>query len=232
MWGLDMVTEKENLIIEELVVTYDNEINVLENFTFEFEKNNIYLLLGDNGQGKTTLIKAITGEITTTSGNISYRNKPLIENISVQTQNFESFDKLKVKEVIDLCKKIFKKPKNYEELEEIFEIKNLKNQFMKNLSGGQKKAISIYLTFLNDKDIIILDEPISGVDLKKKKKFNKFLGKMKNENKIIIMISHELGGYREIVDKILMIHDKKIRKEYDINDYEIAIIDYMERKER
>jgi ABC-type transporter Mla maintaining outer membrane lipid asymmetry ATPase subunit MlaF len=55
---------------------------------------------------------------------------------------------------------------------------------------------------------------------------------MKNENKIIIMISHELGGYREIVDKILMIHDKKIRKEYDINDYEIAIIDYMERKER
>ncbi|WP_274517242.1 ATP-binding cassette domain-containing protein [Lysinibacillus boronitolerans] len=93
------------------------------------------------------------------------------------------------------------------------DLKKFEKTLIKNASGGMKKAVSIFITFLLNKPIIILDEPFADLDLKKKKDLRSFLTYYAREKeKILIIISHEVNEYEELFDTVSILDDGVIKE--------------------
>ena len=152
------------LVLEKVEKSYQN-YHVLKGLSAEFHLGQCYLLLGDNGAGKSTLLKCIAGDEKIDDGTIRVELPEIAANpIVLQYQFFESYSFLKVQEVIRLFSQLIKKPSNVDELYEILDIATFKHTLIKNASGGQRKALSLYLAFLINKPIVLLDEPFADLD--------------------------------------------------------------------
>ncbi|WP_339215974.1 ABC transporter ATP-binding protein [Solibacillus sp. FSL W8-0372] len=196
------------LILDKVQKSYQNHY-VLNGISSTFQYGHCYLLLGDNGAGKSTLLKCIAGDEKVDHGSISGNEHEDISNlVALQYQFFESYSFLKVKEVIQLFTKLIANPSNMEDLYEILDIAQYEKTLIKNTSGGQRKALSLYLAFLMNKPIVLLDEPFADLDLKKKKQLFGFLqNQVQNKNKCLLIISHEIKGLESLFDFVYIMQD-------------------------
>ncbi len=217
--------EAMKLELNNINLGYETGNDIVKNFSYIFEEGTTYLILGENGAGKSTLVKGIYGILQPSSGIIKLSdNLDYKSNVAIQMQTFESFPTMKVKEVIKLFKACIDSSEHHEELYEILLIKKIERKRISSLSGGQKMSLSIYLAFLVNKTVLILDEPLAGLDIEKKKNFIEYLNKWKVENsKIIIVISHEIKGYNNIFDKILFLDSGKFIKDFDSCEIDEAV---------
>ena len=197
------------LILKDIVKTYDGKA-ILNNISATFKPGFCYLLLGENGAGKSTLAKCIVGDEDYDNGTIQFNNstQSVVDNVVIQYQSFESYQHLKIREVIRLFKKLSNQHIDLEELYEILEFQTFDHVLLKNASGGQRKAVSIFLAFLLNKRIVILDEPFADLDLMKKKQLMHYLqNEMNKHGKILIIISHEVAGFEPLFDYIYILKD-------------------------
>ena len=196
------------LILDKVEKSYHNH-PVLKGISSTFQYGHCYLLLGDNGAGKSTLLKCIAGDEKIDQGSIRVEQHELVSNlVALQSQFFESYSFLKVKEVIELFNKLIANPSNMKNLYEILDMAQYEKTLIKNTSGGQRKALSLYLAFLMNKPIVLLDEPFADLDLKKKKQLFGFLqNQVQNENKCLLMISHEIIGLEALFDSVYIMQD-------------------------
>tara|TARA_Y100000996_G_C22374189_1_gene582312 strand:+ start:178 stop:777 length:600 start_codon:yes stop_codon:yes gene_type:complete len=168
---------------------------VLTNFSYTFELNNIYKVKGPNGSGKTTLFKIIKGIYLPDSGTIK-TNFKLTENISYIDNNPRSFfHRLNVSDNLEYFLSL--SDKSYqscfvEELMDFFEILNLKRTLFSDLSQGQMQLISIIRGLANEGKVIILDESFSFLDKNIKSKLQSFIidQHIKKKN-LILFCSHD-----------------------------------------
>ncbi|MGM0122889.1 ABC-2 type transport system ATP-binding protein [Enterococcus sp. AZ194] len=210
-----------NINLDKISYSYGKNIEVLKNITTSFNFGKTYLLFGKNGVGKSTLANILTGSITPTHGKIEFPEKMTQKNIGYQIQDFYSFPTLKTKEVISFWKKINRLSNIDEEvLKEILDIHSILNKKVKTLSGGEARALSLFLVCLMDKDIFVLDEPFSGLDTKKKEEFSKEIRKIVAQNKLVIIISHEVKGYEELFDYITIINQGEIKQVFETDKKE------------
>lgn len=212
----------KTLELKNIVMTYQKDQSpTINNLTYTFENENIYLVLGENGAGKSTLMKGISGILPLRSGEIIYNGFP--QNVSIQLQDFESFPSLKVAEVLMLFQNCLDTPDEQPELRRILNIDELLSKTVKSLSGGQKKALNIYITFMFNAEIVILDEPMAGLDMEKKELFVDFMIKFKQKGRLIILISHEIKGYDGMYDKILLLQHGVISATYNADETQMAL---------
>ncbi len=201
------------LIIDNISKSYNGKY-VLQNFNTTLDAGHSYLLVGKNGAGKSTLFNILAGNIPSDSGSFNLSNsdnssKNINDDLVVQYQSFNSFEKLKVKEVIDLFKS-FTNNYNFDmALYNILEIEKTKNKLVGVLSGGEKKALSLFITFLLNKSIIFLDEPFNELDAEKKLKITKHLTNLPKKDKILVFVSHEVNDFMDIFTDIIVIKDGK-----------------------
>lgn len=190
-------------VLKDIAKSYGQKA-VLERISATFELGRCYLLLGENGAGKSTLFKCIAGDETYDYGGMQTHSTENITNLcAIQYQSFESYSFLKVKEVIQLFSKLIKQPAEIAVLHELLEIEKYEDTLIKNASGGQRKALSLYLAFLMNKPIILLDEPFADLDLKKKSLLGDFLKEqVQTNNKCLIIISHEVHGLESLFDVV------------------------------
>ncbi|QDP99081.1 ATP-binding cassette domain-containing protein [Lysinibacillus fusiformis] len=180
------------LMLKNVVKKY-NGTSILDGVSATFKGGTCYLLLGQNGAGKSTLAKCMVGDEKVDTGSILLKGSTsqVFEEIAIQYQTFESYKHLNIREIIQLFKKLTKNAYYSEELYEILGIESYKRVLLKNASGGQRKAVSIFLAFLLNKPIILLDEPFADLDLMKKKQLLLFLQTtMQQQSKILIIINH------------------------------------------
>ncbi|WP_042478060.1 ATP-binding cassette domain-containing protein [Bacillus ndiopicus] len=210
-----------NLSLQDIVKTYNGHA-VLKHFTATFPVEGCYLLLGENGAGKSTLAKCIAGDIVYDSGTMHYQhNRPVAEDVALQYQTFDSYSHLKIAEVIRLFQALTRGSGDLTELYSLLELTTYSDILVKNASGGQRKALSIYLAFLLNKPIILLDEPFADLDLTKKKQFAAFLQKdIKESQRIIIVISHEVAGFERLFDSIYILQDGRLADHGTLNALE------------
>lgn len=209
------------LKVEDVSYSYSKENEVLKDINTVFEFGNIYLLYGKNGVGKSTFADIISGISVPTSGRIKYPPNFSSKDIGYQFQDFKSFSTLKVSEVIDFWKKI----NNLSNINEgvfrsILDIDSMMTKKVKSLSGGEARALSIFFICIIEKKIIILDEPFAGLDTKKKQKLSAELHNLVQQNKLIIIISHEVQGYEDLFDFVSIIKDGSISHVIDTKKIE------------
>lgn len=200
------------LIVKDIVKKY-NGVNVLDGVSATFKMGYCYLLLGQNGAGKSTLSKCIAGDEKTDGGSILFNDSSLHvhEQVALQYQFFSSYQHLKIREVIALFTTLTNNKADLGELYEILGLPTYDHILLKNASGGQRKAVSIFLSFLLNKPIIILDEPFADLDLTKKKQLMFYLqDEIRHRNKMIIIISHEVAGLEPLFDYVVIFKDGKL----------------------
>ena len=192
------------------------KLTVLDGLNLEIKQGGIFAILGPNGSGKTTLIKCLLGMVIPNSGKITHENKSILHkwryrnriNYLPQIANFPA--NLTVNELLKMVKNLRPKDSNDKELISKFGVESFLNKKLGNLSGGTKQKINIILTFMFDSDLIILDEPTTGLDPISLIYLKKIIQEEKAKGKTILVTTHIMSLVEEIADEIVFILDGKI----------------------
>ena len=183
----------------------------VDNFNVDLFGNEIFCLLGHNGAGKSTLIKMISGIYEPSNGDIFYNGRSIVtdkdflfENIGICQQEDIFFDYLTVSEHLEYMCQIKGGNNNINEVKELITkigLEEKSNSICKTLSGGQKRKLCTALALIGNSNIILLDEPTSGMDHTSKKCLLDFL-KNYQKNKIILITTHSLDEAEYLGDRI------------------------------
>ena len=192
------------------------KLTVLDGLDLEIKTGGIFAILGPNGSGKTTLIKSILGMVIPNKGDILFQGKSVLQeweyrdhlNYLPQIANFPA--NLSVIELIQMVKDLRPKEPNEEELIRSFDLEPFLNKKLGNLSGGTKQKVNLVLTFMFDSELIILDEPTTGLDPISLIRLKKIINDEKVKGKTILITTHIMSFVEEIADKIVFLLDGKI----------------------
>lgn len=195
------------------------EFTAVKGVNFNIEEGELVGYIGENGAGKSTTIKMLTGLLTPTSGSVVVNgivpNEKRIQNNkqigAVFGQKTQLWWDLPVIESFRLIKKIYDIPeneyrKNLKKFTEILDLEDLLEKQVKNLSLGQKMRCEIAATFLHNPKVVYLDEPTIGLDILVKENIRKFIKDInKEKNTTIILTTHDLKDIEEVCDRIILI---------------------------
>jgi len=192
-----------------------DSLKAVDDFNVDLFGNEIFCLLGHNGAGKTTLINMISGILDPTEGDIFYKgrsivtNKDYFENIGICQQEDIFFDYLTVSEHLEYMCEIKGTKANAEEVKSLIYkigLAEKSDSLCKTLSGGQKRKLCTALALIGNSNIILLDEPTSGMDPISKKDLWRFL-KSYQRDKIILITTHYLEEAEYLGDRIGIMSD-------------------------
>ena len=192
------------------------KLTVLDGLDLTINKGGIFAVLGPNGSGKTTLIKSLLGMVVPNKGEILLDNKSVLKkwnyrnnlNYLPQIANFPA--NLSVKELIAMVKNLRSKPSNEQELIQLFGLQSFLNKKLGNLSGGTKQKVNLVLTFMFDSELIILDEPTTGLDPIALIHLKELIQKEKEKGKTVLITTHIMSVVEELADEIVFLLDGKI----------------------
>lgn len=199
--------------IRNLTKTFGDK-NAVNNFSVNMYKGQIFALLGPNGAGKTTTLSMLTGLLPATSGSCSFAGFSVFEHMAktreklgVCPQHDVLFENLTPREHLEIFAAFKGRADNEQikkDVDEILtdiELKDCDDMVACNLSGGQRRKLSIGIAFIGNSDIIFLDEPTSGIDISARKKVWVMLKKYKAA-KVIILTTHYMEEAEELGDRI------------------------------
>ncbi len=199
-----------------------------ENFNFQFEYGQLYGLLGNNGTGKSTLLKQIAGLKNTKKQSIFYSDTDITsmpanaiskKRFYIRPQSF-SDKNIKVADALALAlpnRHLFGLLSNADENQIVnslnyFSIQVLAQKKLSEISDGEFQKVMLSMAYVSQSDIIILDEPTAFLDFTAKKETFNLLKKMcSDKNKCIIVATHDIYQLIECTDNLLMINNQTIK---------------------
>ena len=194
-----------------------NRLTALEKIQTTFSSGQCIALIGPNGCGKTTLIKSILGMVIPTEGHITINDQNISKDhtyrskIGYMPQIGKYPSNMTIKDVVDTIKKIRKtKIEPDLDLYHNFKIASFEHKKMNTLSGGTIQKVSACLAFMNNPDILILDEPTAGLDLIAMEILKQKIAKEKEKGKLILITSHQLNELEEILTHVCMMDEAHI----------------------
>ena len=190
------------------------KVKALDDISFEIHEGKITCILGINGVGKSTILKAICGLIKLDSGEILIDGEKLnyktYNKIAFVPDVDNYFAQLTIKESFEFMKEFYKnwdETKAYEMLE-LFELTD--DRKIANLSKGNIARVKIILGFAQNAKYTILDEPFSGIDIFKREDFLSVITKYITDEQSIIITTHEIAEIEMIADDVILIDEGKL----------------------
>ena len=216
------------IILDRVTKKIGNSV-ILEDVSFQTNEGEILGLLGMNGAGKTTIIRAITGLISITSGEIFVDGYSLtkdrekaISNIGAIIENPDFYNYLSGYNNLKYFAKIQAVKIKNEEIDEIVKLVGLSNNIhkkVKTYSLGMRQRLGLAQSLLNNPKFLILDEPTNGLDPAGIIEFRNYIKNIaKSKNMSIIISSHQLSEIELICDSVVIIQDGKVINSERINN--------------
>lgn len=209
--------------VKNISKTYNNTpIPAVDNVSFSIEKGQIFGLLGPNGAGKSTTISMLCGLLKPNSGSIAILGEEINKNtkfiksrIGLAGQSLAVFKNMTAAENIDYFAALFGMNKaQIQEAKEkylnLFALNEVSNKLLAQFSGGMLRRFHILVALLHNPELIVLDEPTTGVDIHSRRQILDLLLKFKTEGKTILYTSHILSEAEEICDRFAIMDSGKI----------------------
>lgn len=202
--------------IKDLYFYYKKKHCIFENLNMEIKKGQIYGILGENGVGKSTLLRIMTGLLFPKEGKCSVfgvdaykRNPRILEKLFFIPEEFDSPNVQTEKFVWDIGK--FYPKFSMEQFHTIineFEVDTDKK--FSQLSYGQKKKVLISLALSTNVELVILDEPTNGLDIPSKAQFKRVIASSANEDNTIIISTHQIYDVENLLDRIIILEKNTV----------------------
>lgn len=197
------------------------KVEAVKSLTLKVTRGEIFGFLGPNGAGKTTTIKVLTGLVRPTSGKVKVLGGDP-EDIAIKArvgflpEQPYFYDYLKPAELLDVFGRLFGMPhdlrrRRIEELLELTGIAYAKDRVLRKFSKGMLQRVGIAQALLNDPELVILDEPMSGLDPIGRKDVIDLIASLKAKGKTVFFSSHILSDVERLCDRVLIL-DKGVTK--------------------
>lgn len=206
---------------KDVTVTYRNGHTALHNASFEIPRGTITALVGVNGAGKSTLFKAIMGFVPAASGEILLLGKTVKEalkaNLVAYVPQSEEVDwafPVLVEDVVMmgrfghmgfLRRASDKDRAAVDEALRRVNMRDFRHRQIGELSGGQRKRVFLARSLAQDGQVILLDEPFTGVDVKTEDQIVTLLRELKEEGRVMLVSTHNLGSVPEFCDRTILV---------------------------
>ena len=221
------------LVIKNLKKNFDKK-EVLKNINFEFEKGKIYGLLGRNGAGKTTLFNCLNEDLEIDSGEFyildNEKRNIKAEDIGyvLSTPNVPEFltGREFLKFFIEINEKRIKNKKSIDEYFDFIDIKKEdRDKLMKDYSHGMKNKMQMLVSIIASPDILLLDEPLTSLDVVAQEEMKNLFRSIK-DNHIIIFSTHIMELALDLCDEIVVLNEGVLRK---VNSDNLDIKEFKEK---
>ena len=195
------------------------DLKVLDNISIDFPENKTTCIMGPSGCGKSTLLNIIAGILDMDSGEVEGFNDETISFV------FQEDRLIEWKSVADNLRLVLKGKMDKRDIETIIDrylesvnLKEYKNYYPRDLSGGMKQRISILRSFIYPSKVLIMDEPFKSLDINNKHIVMEFLKNLKDrEKRTCILVTHDVEEAIALGDRIVVLSHKpsRVRKVID-----------------
>lgn len=202
--------------IRDISLSYKKNKKILENINLAIPSGQIVGLVGENGVGKTSLLKVMMGFIEPESGTVTIDDiepRKQYDKLVFITEEGSAFSYMSASQYGDFLKRFYENfsEERYNKMLEFFKIDDKVK--IKNFSKGQKAKVEIAAGFSKGGKYILMDEPFLGKDVFSRKDFLKLIATQINEETVLIA-THELNDVEKFLDRVLILHEGKIVKDW------------------
>jgi len=211
----------DGIVAKGLTVSYRNGLTALRDASFDTPRGTITALVGVNGSGKSTLFKALMGFVPLARGSISIMGMPVAEalkrNIIAYVPQAEEVDwtfPVLVEDVVMMGRYghmgFFRRAQAVDRaaVDQALArvgMTEFRHRQIGELSGGQKKRVFLARALAQDGRVVLLDEPFTGVDVKTEETIVALLQDMRDEGRIMLVSTHNLGSVPEFCDRVVLV---------------------------
>lgn len=198
---------------------------VVDDFSFDVQKGEVFALLGHNGAGKSTTIDLILGLKAPERGSAKIlgmdaakNRKQVFERVGVQLQNTRYQPNITVEEACIEYASLYADPANYPKLLERFGLGTLRKSFVSKLSGGERQKLSVVLALIGSPEIVFLDELTTGLDVAARREVWRTLKQLKDRGLTIFLTTHYMEEAEALCDRVCIIKSGRKAAEGTIDE--------------
>ncbi len=217
------ITENEEYAIEASHLSMRfGDFTAVDNVSFQIPRGEIFGFLGSNGCGKSTTMKMLTGLLAASEGEaklfgrtVDARDMAVRRRVGYMSQAFSLYTELTVRQNLDLHARLFKLPENsiaarIDEMARRFGLEEVMDALPDGLPLGIRQRLSLAVAMIHSPDVLILDEPTSGVDPVARDAFWQILADLSRKDNVTIFISTHFMNEAERCDRISLMHAGKV----------------------
>lgn len=178
----------------------------IRDVSLSVDAGEIFVLIGPNGAGKTTLVRALTGTLTPDHGSISVLDDPVesvdTTRIGLLPQAFSPPMRLTGREIISYYGGLYGNPRPPEDILDDVGMEQGADQWFERLSGGQQRRICVGTALVNNPDLLILDEPTTGIDPRGRRRIWDLLSDLRAGGRTVLLTTHDMVEAETLADRV------------------------------
>ncbi len=204
-----------SLIAVENLSRRHGAVQAIDNASFEVAAGEIFGLLGPNGSGKTTTLESVLGLIRPDQGRIRIcgfdaGTRQAREKTGAVLQATGLQDKITPREALDLFAAFYPAAIATPSLLERFDLMEKADAAYDTLSGGQKQRLALALAFVGDPQVLLLDEPTTGLDPQIRREVQDHIGSLKAGGRAVLLSTHDMDEAARLCDRVAVIAQGRI----------------------
>ncbi|EMI17199.1 ABC transporter-like domain protein [Rhodopirellula maiorica SM1] len=198
------------------------KVHALKSLDIEVRRGEIFGLLGPNGSGKSTTIKLILGLLFPTSGRVLVFDKDATETsknerIGYLPEESYLYKFLTAEETLDFYGRLFnmsgaQRKKRVEELIKLVGLQGAKHRQLREYSKGMTRRVGLAQALINDPDLILLDEPTTGLDPIGTREMKDLILALRDQGKTVLLCSHQLADVQDVCDRVAILHQGELKE--------------------
>lgn len=202
--------------VQNLLKRYD-EVTAVAGVSFEVRRGEVFGLLGPNGAGKTTTVEIIEGLRSRDGGTVTvcgfdpqHASSEVKERLGVALQATALEDKIEVREALELFASFYRRSTDLTQLLQTVSLEEKAQSRFDTLSGGQQQRLALALALVNDPEVVLLDEPTTGLDAQARRELHGVIERLKQAGKTVLLTTHYIEEAERLCDRVAIIDHGKI----------------------